>query len=316
MALIKCIECGKEVSDKAKMCPHCGFLVSLSVKQYKEDEEKVKLEEDLIKENLLQDNTKQIKDTSPPYSWGLSVIFIIMGFMALNKSFMASVFFFIATAIMLPPIRAFVYQKIQQKLSEGVRFFLIAVCLIYGVQLLSKAEKMATIQEEDNQYQNKVKTDTLNFKQNKENILKLIVSHTKTTEFLKGKILCHKYIELFPHDAELLKVCHDNDKKFKEQRTKQKQTEENELKESMGSQAWKLHKKYPNWSIEECKDIAEGKYWIGMSYDMLISSFGRKPDSANPSNYGNGARWQWCWHNSTPSCFYDHNDDGIIDSYN
>lgn len=24
MALIKCIECGKEVSDKAKKCPHCG----------------------------------------------------------------------------------------------------------------------------------------------------------------------------------------------------------------------------------------------------------------------------------------------------
>lgn len=25
MALIKCSECGKEMSDKAKICPHCGF---------------------------------------------------------------------------------------------------------------------------------------------------------------------------------------------------------------------------------------------------------------------------------------------------
>lgn len=25
MALIKCAECGKEMSDSAKMCPHCGF---------------------------------------------------------------------------------------------------------------------------------------------------------------------------------------------------------------------------------------------------------------------------------------------------
>jgi uncharacterized membrane protein YvbJ len=24
MALIKCSECGKEISDKAKECPHCG----------------------------------------------------------------------------------------------------------------------------------------------------------------------------------------------------------------------------------------------------------------------------------------------------
>lgn len=25
MALIKCKECGKELSDKAKICPNCGY---------------------------------------------------------------------------------------------------------------------------------------------------------------------------------------------------------------------------------------------------------------------------------------------------
>ena len=25
MALIKCIECGKEISDQATACPHCGY---------------------------------------------------------------------------------------------------------------------------------------------------------------------------------------------------------------------------------------------------------------------------------------------------
>ena len=28
MALIKCSECGKEISDKAKSCPNCGSPVS------------------------------------------------------------------------------------------------------------------------------------------------------------------------------------------------------------------------------------------------------------------------------------------------
>lgn len=28
MAIIKCPECGKDVSDKAKTCPNCGFAVS------------------------------------------------------------------------------------------------------------------------------------------------------------------------------------------------------------------------------------------------------------------------------------------------
>lgn len=28
MSLTKCIECGKEISDKAKMCVHCGCPIS------------------------------------------------------------------------------------------------------------------------------------------------------------------------------------------------------------------------------------------------------------------------------------------------
>ena len=28
MALIKCSECGKEISDKAKKCPHCDFKIN------------------------------------------------------------------------------------------------------------------------------------------------------------------------------------------------------------------------------------------------------------------------------------------------
>ena len=27
MALIKCVECGKEISDKAKNCVHCGYPI-------------------------------------------------------------------------------------------------------------------------------------------------------------------------------------------------------------------------------------------------------------------------------------------------
>jgi len=30
MSLVNCKECGKEVSDKAINCPHCGFKMNLS----------------------------------------------------------------------------------------------------------------------------------------------------------------------------------------------------------------------------------------------------------------------------------------------
>lgn len=81
------------------------------------------------------------------------------------------------------------------------------------------------------------------------------------------------------------------------------------------SKAGRIQKKHPDWSREDCKRLAEGSIWVGMNYEMLKYKRGL-PNSANPSNYGNGTSWQWCWHDWTPSCFYDNNDDGLIDSYN
>ena len=34
MALIKCPECGKEISDKAKACPECGYKMKKSKKKF------------------------------------------------------------------------------------------------------------------------------------------------------------------------------------------------------------------------------------------------------------------------------------------
>ena len=81
------------------------------------------------------------------------------------------------------------------------------------------------------------------------------------------------------------------------------------------SKAGRLCKKHPTWSKEDCKNIAENRYWIGMEYDMLVAERGR-PNSINPSNYGNGTRYQYCWFNHRPMCFYDNNNDDILDSYN
>ncbi len=82
------------------------------------------------------------------------------------------------------------------------------------------------------------------------------------------------------------------------------------------TKAGKIYKKHPEWSKEECKMLAEGSIWIGMDIKMLKYKRGL-PNSANPSNYGGGVtQWQWCWTDWTPSCFYDNDGDGKIDSYN
>lgn len=79
--------------------------------------------------------------------------------------------------------------------------------------------------------------------------------------------------------------------------------------------AGKFCLKHPGWTQEECEGTIERKIWIGMPYEALVYQRGR-PNHINPSNYGSGVQYQYCWSEWTPSCFYDQNDDGLIDSYN
>lgn len=103
------------------------------------------------------------------------------------------------------------------------------------------------------------------------------------------------------------------------QRIIQREEEEKKQKEEDArfykTKAGRIHKKNPEWSRYDCERLADGKIWIGMTYSMLKYTNGL-PDHANPSNYGNGTQWQWCWDDFTPSCYYDNDDDGVIDSYN
>lgn len=41
MALIKCLECGKEISEQALSCPHCGCPIKSTLKVKKKDNYKV-----------------------------------------------------------------------------------------------------------------------------------------------------------------------------------------------------------------------------------------------------------------------------------
>jgi hypothetical protein len=105
------------------------------------------------------------------------------------------------------------------------------------------------------------------------------------------------------------------------QAREQKEREEREAQERAARAAWEqskagqVCKKYPLWSKEDCERVANRKIWIGMSLEMLEYMQG-KPSSVNVSNYGRGNEYQYCWWDSTPSCFYDNNGDGTLESYN
>lgn len=119
-------------------------------------------------------------------------------------------------------------------------------------------------------------------------------------------------------EAELVerqRLADEKEKKKQEAIALQKQREQVELNVYYQTPAGKICKAHPEWSKEECQNLSEDFIWIGMEYDMLVYKRGR-PNHINPSNYGRGTRYQYCWSDYTPSCFYDNNDDGLIDSYN
>jgi uncharacterized membrane-anchored protein len=80
------------------------------------------------------------------------------------------------------------------------------------------------------------------------------------------------------------------------------------------TKAGKIHRKHPQWSKADCIEVANKNIWIGMHIDMMYYMHG-KPNSVNTSNYGNGNRYQYCWHDLTPS-FYYCGEDGIVFAYN
>ncbi len=112
--------------------------------------------------------------------------------------------------------------------------------------------------------------------------------------------------------SDSVKIIVDHYKAIKDSLEKMEQ--DGITKKWNNSKAGKIQKKHPEWSNEDCERIASREIWIGMTLDMLKYERGN-PNSANPSNYGSGREWQWCWDNYTPSCFYG-NDDLIIKSYN
>lgn len=72
MALIKCPECGKEISDKAAACIHCGFPLSqLEKEEIVEDNNDGKFYKLILKNTPTDTKVKTIKLIMDIHGWGL-----------------------------------------------------------------------------------------------------------------------------------------------------------------------------------------------------------------------------------------------------
>jgi DNA-directed RNA polymerase beta' subunit len=61
MALINCLECRKEISDKASACPHCGAPVDNQIIERKKLEQKQQAEIEEQEEREERERLKRVK---------------------------------------------------------------------------------------------------------------------------------------------------------------------------------------------------------------------------------------------------------------
>ncbi|MFA5792384.1 MAG: hypothetical protein WC897_00760 [Candidatus Gracilibacteria bacterium] len=144
-----------------------------------------------------------------------------------------------------------------------------------------------------------------------------IYSYTFTLSTLENElelIAKNKYKQT---TFDMLIVREENQEERERRLASEEATREAErvVREWEQSEAGQICSRHPDWTDTECTQVADGRIWIGMAYEMIVEQIGN-PNSSTPSNYGYGTEWQWCWWYRTPSCFYDDDNDGLIDSYN
>ena len=141
MALIKCSECGKEISDKAEVCLHCGNPIQKTIKY-----ENQKPYDELTTQEKKQVSLERGKNEGFPI-----IITIIILFM-----FLICIFDFI---VKLPII-----------LTIGIDVFLALFCYFYTISLDKRYyEKNMMFEDKKKIINNEIKTSITSIKQENKN---------------------------------------------------------------------------------------------------------------------------------------------------
>ena len=144
MALIKCSECGKEISDKAEVCLHCGNPIQKTIKE--ENQKNKKSYDELTKREKKQVSLERGKNEGFPIAITIIILFM----------FLICIFDFI---VKLPII-----------LTIGIDVFLALFCYFYTISLDKRYyEKNMMFEDKKKIINNEIKTSITSIEQENNN---------------------------------------------------------------------------------------------------------------------------------------------------
>lgn len=287
MAYITCPECQKQFGENEVSCPNCGFQLNQEIFKNKKKEQK---ENELNDSDSFTNILKRVKQKEKLSGDDRTRLF---GFS-------------IASVLIILTLVGMIIQQIENYKSskENSNDIIKSSTNIPATQNL---EKIDIELERENR---RKEIDRINIESDR-------IAHVAIGDMPKGSInvdsLMLVYRNFAADSAELGLRYAKYLISLKNRIILEKEQKQDEIRWSK-TKAGKIQKEHPEWSKNDCLRIANNEYWIGMSIEMLHCERGY-PNSVNPSNYGAGVKYQWCWHGRIPSYFYG-GDDGIITAYN
>lgn len=203
MGLIKCPECGKDISDQAEACPNCGYPIRKKLEEKAEEKEteiieskvEEKTEETIVEEkkdskgvknteindviqslNESKDEKKEEKKKNSTAGWAICVITILLAISMFDgfKSILSVIMMTLAGIIACPKFIEYLKEKHNiniNKTAQIITFIALVILAAYftpSIQEIDdkKVEESSIVSEESvNESKEKIKEETEEAKQ-------------------------------------------------------------------------------------------------------------------------------------------------------
>ena len=149
MGLIKCPECGKDISDQAESCPNCGYPIQKNLKEKTEDSviEEVKdsnMESNAEAIDVIQNVDEEKKENQTKkegkhiFGWIVCIITLIytLGLVTGKDTFGAGIIMFLAAMFVCPSCIKNLSKKLNKKISKKIQVIVYIVLFITSASIM------------------------------------------------------------------------------------------------------------------------------------------------------------------------------------